>query len=84
MAIHLVFQDQEVEIDVEPDIELDDLLDCVRILGLCDVSQLEQYDEELGKWMTVNETRNLNLRNGAKFKVRSRPKVVCITKYVCV
>lgn len=69
VSIHILYEDQDLEIDVEPDMELEDLLDCIRILGLSDVTQLEQFDEELGRWTAVSKTVDLQLKNGAKYKV---------------
>lgn len=77
MTIQLFFEDQSQEMDVKPDMELEDFQNSIKIrLSLSDMSQLEQYDEHFGKWMTVGETEDLELKDGAKFKVQKLTREV--------
>ena len=71
VCIYVRSEDRELELRVEPDLELEDLLDVVvSKLGLSDHTQLEQYDEDLMKWVTVTETEDLELHNEAKYRVQ--------------
>lgn len=76
MAIQVLFQDQNCEMKVEADLELEDLLSRIRTeLGLSGEAELEQYEEDLGKWMTVTDTEDLELKAGAKYRVQSATEV---------
>ena len=56
--------------DVKPDMELEEFLQCVgNKLGLSEVTELEHYDEDFEKWLSVSETEDLELKNGAKYRV---------------
>lgn len=68
VGVHILCEGDELEIDVEREIELEELVDCVRILGVSEVSQLERLDEESGQWTVVMETADLRIQNGAKYR----------------
>ena len=69
---------EDVMMDVKPDMELEEFLQCVGIkLGLSEVTELEHYDEDFEKWLSVSETEDLELKNGAKYKVKNMMQEVC-------
>ena len=68
VGVHILCEGDELEIYVEPDIELEELVDCVRILGVSELSQLEQLDGESGQWTVVTETADLRVQSGAKYR----------------
>ena len=79
--------------EVHSDMELEDFLLCVKSrLGVCDIAQLEQYDLTCQQWMVVTEAEDLELSDGAKYRVKSSHKQVCsrlmhgysrLVMYVC-
>ena len=78
VTVMLLFNDQEVSVDVEPAIELEDLLECVRVLDIsADTAQLQRYDQTLAQWRTVHTTQDLQLSNGSTYRVHCRQEQVC-------
>ena len=66
---------QELELAVNPDLELEDFQDLVRDkLGLQEAGVLEQYDADLQTWMTVSEQEDLELIGGAKYRTKDSSK----------
>lgn len=72
VTIYVLSGDRELELHVEPDLELEDLLVSVRAsFGLLEEIELKQYDTDFdGRWVTLTITEDLNLRNGSRFKIK--------------
>lgn len=70
MKICLQYENEEVEIDVKPTIEVSELLKLVKTkLGCPDQIQLDQYNDELKVWTAVNESNILQPSKESKFRV---------------
>lgn len=79
LTVHVLRGTMDFPVCVEADLELEDLLTKVRTeLRLSGEAELEQYEEDLDKWMTVTDTDDLELKAGAKYRVKSNnmPKAV--------
>lgn len=56
---------------MKPDIELTELLEQIKEKLSCpDIEQLEMYDGEIDDWIVINEQGDLELEDGAKFRVK--------------
>lgn len=76
--------DEDIQMEVNSELELEGFLLCVKNrLGVCGIAQLEQYDHTCRQWMVVTEAEDLELSDGAKYRVQTSHKQVC-TCTVCM
>lgn len=59
---------QVTDIEVEPELELDKFLECIKTSLKCpDIAKLEKYNEDFESWLPIK--KDLELSEGDKFEV---------------
>ncbi len=73
MTLDLYFENKIEKIDLPQDMELPELLKRLEEkTGYSEVTKLEEFDEDFQTWLVITEREELNLYDGAKFKLMKK------------